>query len=132
MIEAHETLTASGIFVPDPDQGTPFIQINFAMPSTLLGVWEPFEDGSEGGHNILGFCERWDAWEKSDLPFLQAHEPRFGFPIFIPRSAIPHVIQFGIEYRRKEDSRAGVRGLALPGGGVRQRADGAIEVLIPR
>jgi hypothetical protein len=131
-IAAHETRTASGITIPDPDQGTPYLLINFAMPSTQLMVWEPFEDGAEGGHNLYGFLARWDAWTRSEEPFLEAIDPRFGHPMAIPRSAIPQVIGISIQYHRKEDTRAGVRGLAVPGGGVRRLPDGSIEIQVPR
>jgi hypothetical protein len=131
----HEMVGPSGIVVPDPDQGTPYIALQCAMPSTMLMVYEPFEDGTKGGHNLYGFLRRWHAWEVSEEPFLQAIEPRFGFPIAIPRSALVQVIQIGIAYHRKEDVRAGVRGssLAVPGGpAARQLADGSIEIRVPR
>lgn len=136
MTSPHEMIGPSGIVLPDPDQGTPYIQVQFAMPSTMLMVFEPFEDGSPGGHNLFGFTRRWREWlELPDAAFLNALEPRFGMPIAIPRSAIPHVIQFGIAYHRKEDSRAGHRGspLAVPGGmpGARRLPNGDIEIRVP-
>src|SRR5256885_5431941 len=101
----HETKHPTGIVVPDPDQGTPYIAVNFTFPSTMLMVWERFEDGTAGGHNLFGFTRRWAAWAASDEPYLEAIDPRFGNPLVIPRSCIPHVISFRIDYHRKEDVR---------------------------
>jgi hypothetical protein len=128
----HETVHPSGIVVPDPDQGTLYIHVQFAMPSTALMVWERFEDGTEGGHNLLGFTRRWADWTSSEDPFLVAVEPRFGGPLFIPRAAIVHVVGFWLAYHRKEDVRAGVRGLAVPGQPAVRRVPGGYEVAIPR
>lgn len=130
----HETTHASGIVIPDPDQGTPYIAVNFTFPSTMLMIWEPFEDGTEGGHNLFGFARRWRDWEQSDEPFLQAVDPRFGQPVIIPRAAIAHVVQFSIQYHRKEDTRAGVRGLglAVPGSPITRLPNGDIEIRVPR
>src|SRR5205085_10308991 len=112
----HASRTPSGIEIPDPDQGTPYLEVQFTFPSTMLMVWEPFEDATEGGHNLLGFGRRWAAWVAGEEPFLQATDPRFGFPMIIPRSAIPHVAGIRIAYLRKEDVRACFRGgLAVPG-----------------
>lgn len=129
----HEARTPSGITLPDPDQGTPYVQVSLVFPTTDLRVWEPFEDGSEGGHNLYGFLERWQAWTASEAPWLHCREPRFGWPIAIPRSIIPHVTQFSIQYWRKDDVRAGVRSpLAVPGQpSMRRLADGSIEVQVP-
>lgn len=126
---AHETRHPSGIFIPDPDQGTPYIHVQFAMPSTALMVWELFEDGTQGGHNLMRFAERWAEWVESDRPFLQAIDPKFGLPLVIPRAAIAHAVGFWIAYHRKEDVRAGVRGIATPQ--MRARPDGSIEVRVP-
>lgn len=136
MSPAHETRTRSGITVADPDQGTPYIQVQFAFPSTMLMVYEPFEDGTEGGHNLLGLARRWAEWVAGTEPFLETRELRFGYPQLIPRSAIPHVAGLLVAYHRKEDSRAGYRGagLAVPGGGgfVRQLPNGGVEISVPR
>jgi hypothetical protein len=135
-IDPHETRHPSGIVVPDPDQGTPYIHVQFSMPSTALMVWERFDDDTPGGHNLLGFTRRWAAWTAGDEPFLQAIDPRFGGPLFIPRAAIQHAVAFWVAYHRKEDVRAGVRGLAVPGEPAwptaRRRPDGSIEVRVPR
>lgn len=132
-MEPHSTRTASGIEVPDPDQGTLHVVIHLVVINVFVHVWEPFDDGTEGGHNLFGFVERWDGWTEGNERYLYAREPRFGHVIVIPRSLIPHVAQFALEYRRREDTRAGVRGatLAVPGVSARRRLDGAIEVQIP-
>ena len=132
--DPHETQHPSGFWVPDPDQGTPYLHLQFAMPSTAIMVWEPFpEDGPAGGHNLFGFAKRWAEWKASREPFLQAVDPRFGFPQLIPREAIPQLVQIAIQYHRKEDVRAGVRGLAVPGQPqIRQLANGTFEIAIPR
>lgn len=137
----HPTRTASGIEIPDPDQGTPYLQVQFTMPSTMLMVWEPWgeEEIAENpelgkcGHNLEGFAKRWAAWAVSREPFLQAIDPRYGFPMLIPRSAIAHVAGFIVAYHRREDVRAGVRAVAVPGRpSVRQLGDGSFEIAIPR
>lgn len=137
----HETEHPSGIVVPDPDQGTPYIHIQCAMPSTALMVWEPFsaEEIAEApelakyGHNLLGFARRWAAWKTSREPFLEAIDPRFGNLKLIPRECIPQVVEFSVQYHRKEDVRASVRGLALPGQpSVRALGGNAYEIAIPR
>ena len=134
----HETMTKSGIVVPDPDQGVPYVHIQFAMPSTAIMVWEPFseEEIAEApelaacGHNLHGFARRWADWTRGRDPFLEAIEVRFAFPQLIPRSAIGEVVQFSVQYHRAEDVRAGVRGIVAPR--MRQLADGSIEVMVPR
>lgn len=130
MTQPHEMAGPSGIVLPDPDQGTPYIAVQFAMPSTLLMLWEPFPDASKHGHNLLSFVSRWAAWERSDDPFLQSIDLRFGHPLFIPRAAIEFAIGISIQYHRAEDARAGHRGLVQPR--MRTRPDGSIEVLVPR
>ena len=130
----HEVKTQSGIIVADPDQGLRHVVLALDIQGQI-DVWEPFEDGTEGGHNLIGFLRRWDAFRASDAAHLQVMEPRFGHPCFITRNAIERVNWIGLGIRRKEDTRAGVRGLALPAnGGVQTRRlpDGNIEVLIPR
>lgn len=133
----HAGRTQLGIEVPDPDQGTPVIAIVFAMPSTMLMIYEPFEGGEvEGGHNVLGFARRWREWVGSEAPELHAREARMGFPMVIPRSCIPHVVSFEVRYHRKEDIRAGYRGpgLLTPIGGgamARQLGNGAVEISVP-
>jgi hypothetical protein len=139
--DVHGTRTPSGIEIPDPDQGTAHVLVQLHFPTAGIAIWEPFDDGQEGGHNLLGFTERWKEWaylgvdqleaEKTH-PYLYATEPRFGFPIAIPRSVIDQVSHFCIEFRRREDVRAGHRGLALPGGGVRRLPNGDIEIQVPR
>lgn len=137
----HATRTKSGIEIPDPDQGTPVIGIQFAMPSTLIEVFEPFseEDLAEApelekcGHNLPAFAARWVDWVHGRGPFLVAIEPRFGYQQLIPRSAIPHVVQILVQYHRKEDVRAAVRGLAVPGQpSVRPLGGNTFEIAIPR
>jgi hypothetical protein len=132
MPDPHETTHPSGIVVPDPDQGTPYLAIQFTFPSTMLMVWEPFEDGTAGGHNLFGFARRWEEWVAGEEAFLQAVDPRFGHPFVIPRSAIAHVAGIRIDYHRKEDVRAGVRGLAVPmQPGIRKVGRGAYELTLP-
>jgi hypothetical protein len=129
----HETTGPLGIIIPDPDQGTPYLHVQFTMPSTALMVWEGFEDGTPGGHNLLGFCRRWAAFVAGEEPFLQAIDPRFGHVLMIPRSAIAHVAGISVQYHRKEDVRAGHRGLAVPGQpAVVPMGNGTYEVRIPR
>lgn len=134
-MDMHESRTPSGIHLPDPDQGTPCILVNFAMPSTMFEVWEPFEDGTEGGHNLLGFLSRWKEWAASTEPFLIATEVRFGYPMAFPRAAlgVNGAVGMSIHYHRREDARAGVRGLAVAGQPmVRQLGNGAFEIQVPR
>lgn len=136
-MEAHETTTPSGITIPDPDQGTACILVNFAMPSTMFEVWEPFEDGTPGGHNLFGFLRRWKEWAASEEPFLMAVELRFGYPMAFPRAALGEngAVGFSVQYHRREDARAGVRGgaIAVPGQpGMRVLPDGNIEIRVPR
>lgn len=134
-VAPHETTTASGITIPDADQGTPCIAVQFAMPSTLILVYEPFDDGTEGGHNLAAFAQRWAEWEAGDEPFLAAIEPRFGHRQLIPRVALGEngAVQLAVVYHRKEDVRAGHRAVAVPGEpSVRRRSDGAFEIAIPR
>lgn len=141
LLAPHATRTTSGIEIPDPDQGTPVIGIQFAMPSTYIEVFEPFgpEELAEApelakcGHNLPRFAQRWADWVGGRDLFLVGIEPRFGYQQLIPRSAIPQVVQILIAYHRKEDVRAGVRGLAVPGQpSVRQLGNGAIELTLPR
>jgi hypothetical protein len=127
----HETQTDSGITIADPDQGTPHVCVHLAVPGVFIHVWEPFVDGRSGGHDLPGFLERWEEWAAGDANFLFAREPRFGFPLAIPRSVLDWVTQITIEYRRKEDTRAGVRSPLLAPH-VREGKDGVIELLIPR
>lgn len=132
MTDMHEMRTASGIIVADPDQGTPHVVLTMS-PVGQIDVWEPFEDGTEGGHNLYGFLGRWEGFVASSEPFLNVYDPRFGHPAAIPRSAIDKVAWIGLGYRRREDTRAGVRGLAVPAGpGVRQVGPGAFEITVPR
>lgn len=140
-MDVHESSTPSGIFIPDPDQGTPYVHIQCAMPSTALMVFEPFSEeeiaehpGLEKcGHNLAGFGKRWAEWKASRDPYLVAVDPRFGFPKLIPRECIPQAVEFSIQYHRKEDVRAGHRGLAVPGHPtVRQLSNAAFEIGIPR
>ena len=134
-MDMHESVGPLGIIIPDPDQGTPYIQVQFAMPSTMIMVWEPFEDGTPGGHNLMGFARRWGEWAASDEPFLVAIDPRFGHPVFIPRIALgaAGAVSLGIAYHRKEDVRAMHRGVAVPGQPtVRRLGNGAFEIGIPR
>lgn len=139
--EPHETRTASGITIPDPDQGTPYVHIQCAMPSTALMVWEPFSaeeieaqpELAKFGHNLHGFARRWAAWKGSREPFLEAIDPRFGFPKLIPRECIPQAVEFAIQYHRQDDVRAGVRGVAVPGQPMVTRRDRNIyEIALPR
>lgn len=139
-LEPHASRTASGIVLPDPDQGVPVIQVQFAFPSTMLEVWEPFSDEqiedtpelATCGHNLQRFAERWAVWQVSREAFLVTHEPRFRFPQLIPRSAIPHVAGLLVAYHRREDVRAMHRGLAVAGQpSVRALGGHAFEVTIP-
>jgi hypothetical protein len=143
MLEPHATRTPSGIEIPDPDQGTPVIAIQFAMPSTMIEVFEPFDadqvaesaELAKCGHNLPAFAARWEAFSRGRDPFLVGIEPRFGYRQLIPRSAIPHVVQIYVHYHRRDDVRAGHRGhrgLALPGQpSVRALGGGAYAVAIP-
>lgn len=133
MSEAHESKGPLGIVIPDPDQGSAYVQVQLAFPSTMFMVWEPFEDGTPGGHNVLGFARRYAEWLEAEHPFLYTIEARFGHPQLLPRSAIPHVAGFIVAYHRREDVRAGHRsGLAVPGQpSVRQLAPGVLEIGIP-
>jgi len=133
----HETQTPSGIVIADPDQGTPYVLVNCAMPSTMFQVWEPFEDGTPGGHNLLGFLRRWKEWAAGDEPFLMATELRFGHPMALPRAALGEngAVGISIAYHRREDARASIRpsALAVPGQpAVVPRGNGVYEVQIPR
>jgi hypothetical protein len=136
MTAPHETRTKSGITIPDPDQGTPYLLLNCAMPSTSFQVYEPFEDGTEGGHNLYGFLRRWKEWALGSELFLMAQELRFGHPMAIPRAALePNgVVGISVAYHRKEDARAGFRGsgLQVPGSGMRRLPNGDIEIRVPR
>lgn len=136
MTEPHETTTPSGITIPDPDQGTPYILVNCAMPSTMFQVWEPFEDGTKGGHNLLGFTRRWEEWAASAQPFLYATELRFGHPMAFPRAVlgVNGAVGISIQYHRREDARAGHRsGLAVPGQpAVVPMGNGTYEIRVPR
>ena len=134
----HESLhpvpgTDSEIAIPNPDQGTPHVVLS-TPPVGQIDVWEPFEDGTKGGHNLFGFLERWRAFVAGTAPDLSVYDPRFGFPALIPRSAIDKVTWIDIGYRRREDTRAGHRSsLALAGGpDVRQVAPGEFEIRVPR
>ena len=141
-MDPHQTVGPLGIVLPDPDQGIPYIQVQFTMPSTMLMVFEPWSEEeiaerpelANTGHNLHGFARRWAAWAAGRDPYFESVEPRFGWPQLIPRSAIAHVAGFRIDYHRREDVRAGHRGrLAVAGQpSVRQLGDGAIEVTIPR
>lgn len=135
-IEPHATVTASGIEIPDPDQGTAYVLVNCAMPSTMFQVWEPFEDGTPGGHNLFGFLRRWKEWAASEEPYLMAIELRFGHPMAFPRAILGEsgAVGISVQYHRREDTRAGLRsGLAVPGQPtVRQLGNGAFEIGIPR
>jgi hypothetical protein len=130
----HERKTVTGIHLPDPDQGEPFVQVQLAFPSTMFLIYEPFEDDEKGGHNVLGFARRWAAWVASDEPEFHAIELRFGHPIVFPRSIIPHVAGFQVAYHRREDARAGHRApLEVPGGPmVRRNGRNEYEIRIPR
>lgn len=139
--EPHETRHHSGIVIPDPDQGTPYVHIQCAMPSTELMVWEPFSEEeiaehpelARFGHNLRGFGERWAAWKLSRDPFLVAIDPRFGYPTLIPRECIPQAVEFSIRYHRQDDVRAPVRGIAVAGQpSVRSLGNGTFEIAIPR
>lgn len=125
----HEAMTPSGLFVADPDQGIPFVRADLLEQPGFLAIWETFPDETDGGHNLHGFLERWDEFVAGDAPRLWTTEPRFGLPVAIERSTIPYVCRIGIDYWKREDSRAGVRRGAVavpamlgPGG----------ELLIPR
>lgn len=134
----HEMKTQAGIIMSDPDQGTPYILVETAMPSVFLAVWEPFEEddpeGQAGGHNLVHFLQRYKEWLGNDEAFLYAFEPRFGHPVAMPRSLIPHVTQIWISVRPNQDARAGARmaaaGIVKPG--MRIRGDGAVEIQVPR
>lgn len=134
-VAPHETTTPSGITLANPDQGTLFVRADLDVGSPgYLAVWEAFDE-DEGGHNLDGFLERWDAWKRSQDPYLWTVEPRFGFPVRLEREVIAHVMRIGLDYWRREDVRAGVRGrgLAVPlGPGVRQVGAGAYEITVPR
>ena len=141
-MDPHQTVGPLGIVLPDPDQGIPYIQVQFTMPSTMLMVFEPWSEEeiaerpelANTGHNLHGFARRWADWVVSRHPFLETVEPRFGWPQLIPRSAIGHVAGFLVAYHRREDVRATHRGqLAVPGQPVvRQLGNGAIEIQVPR
>jgi hypothetical protein len=131
-LDVHESMTPSGIAIADPDQGTPHVVVHLAVVNVFVHVWEPFTDGTEGGHDLLGFTERWREWAAGDEPYFYAREPRFGFPVVIPRSCLEWVTQITLEYRRREDTRAGVRTSPLLAPSARQLANGNVEVLIPR
>lgn len=141
-MDMHESSTESGIFLPDPDQGTPYVHIQCAMPSTELLVWEPFSpeeiaahpELAKCGHNLAGFAQRWHAWTLSRDPFLEAIDVRFGFPKAIPRACIPQAVEFEIRYHRKEDVRAMHRGGLIAGRQprIRQRGNGVFEIDVPR
>jgi hypothetical protein len=108
-VERH-LLLESGLIVSDPDQGIPYVAVLLNIPNAVIPVWHPFdlEDVSRG-HNLEGFVDRWIAWELSDDPMLPTHEPRFGHPQYIPRSVIPMVLAFRVEFLRREDARAAHR-----------------------
>lgn len=136
----HETRTESGITIPDPDQGTPYVHIQCAMPSTSLMIWEPFSaeqieaqpELAKFGHNLHGFAERWAAWKQSRDLFLEAIDPRFGFPKLIPRECIPQAVELSIQYHRQDDVRAPVRSLAVAGQpSVRALGNNTFEIGIP-
>lgn len=105
---AHELQLPSGITVADPDQGTPYVQVDLSFPNLFIEVWEPFED-QDGGHNLPGFLARWEEWRCGEAPYLDIVEPRFGHPKLITRNVLDLVIAIGIGIRRKEDARAMVR-----------------------
>lgn len=133
-MDMHETTGPMGIVIPDPDQGTPYLHLQFAMPSTAVMAWEPFADGTEGGHNLIGFCRRWAEWAASDEPWFQTIDPRFGHPLMIPRAALgpSGLVSVAVAYHRKEDVRAGHRALAVPGQpAVVPVGPGMYEVRIP-
>lgn len=135
MSDMHETVGPAGIVIPDPDQGTPYILVNCAMPSTMFQVWEPFEDGTPGGHNLFGFLRRWREWAAGDEPFLIATELRFGHPLAFPRAMLGEngAVGVSVQYHRREDARAGVRSLAVPGQPqVRQLGNGVLQIDLPR
>lgn len=127
-------VTPSGIELPEPDQGTLFCRIELEYPGSYIDVWEPFDDpDQDGGHDLLGLMERWEMWRSSERPFLMAIDPRFGFPVGIPRSAIEAARRFCLVYHRREDTRAGVvSSLLTPGqGGMRRLPNGDIEIQVP-
>lgn len=128
MNAGHELITPSGIVLPDPDQGDLHVVLSLEIQGQI-DVWEPFEDGTAGGHNLYGFIGRWEGFIASDEPFLWVHDPRFGNPAAIPRSTIDKVRWIGLGYRPRQDVRAGHR-ISSPQ--MRQKSDGSIEVLVPR
>lgn len=137
MIEDHATRhrvpgTDVDIQVADPDQGTLHVVLTHP-PVGQIDVWEPFTDGTAGGHNLFGFLERWKAFLAGSEPWLTVLEPRYGHPAVIGRGAIDKVAWIGLGYRKREDTRAGVRGspLAVPGGGMRRLPNGDIEIMVP-
>lgn len=132
----HETQTPSGITIPDPDQGTPCILVNCAMPSTMFEIWEPFEDGTPGGHNLFGFLRRWEEWAAGSELFLICTDVRFGHPMALPRAILGDsgAVGISINYHRREDARAGVRSgaIAVPGQPMaRSLGNGVVQVDIP-
>lgn len=128
----HGGRTASGIEIPDPDQGTPHIVMT-TPPVGQIDVWWPFEDGTEGGHNLLGFLEVWAHFKAGSAPYLLVWEPRFGLPGAIDRAAIEKIGWIGLGYRRREDTRAGLRSdIWLPGSGARQVANGHTDMRVTR
>ena len=108
-IAPHETLTRTGIVIADPDQGTLVVVVHLSFPTWQVEVFEPFEDGTEGGHNLPGFVARWEAWKRTDEPWFEFTEPRFGFPEVFSRSAVEFVTRISTGYHRREDVRAAVR-----------------------
>lgn len=124
--------TDKEIAIADPDQGTPHVVLS-TPPVGQIDVWESFQDGTKGGHNLFGFLGRWEGFIGSSEPFLYVQEPRFGHPAAIPRSAIEKVTWIGLGYRKAEDTRAGVRSsLAIPGAGARRLPNGDIEIRVQR
>lgn len=140
-MQPHATRTPSGIELPDPDQGTPYIHVQYLFPSTAVMVWEPFPEEAIAeqpelarcGHNLQSFARRWAEWAAGRAPYLETIDPRFAYPQLIPRAAIHNVAAFTIAYHRKEDVRAGVRGLSIAGQpAVRRLGNGSYEIAIPR
>lgn len=124
-------MTDSGIVIADPDQGTRHIVLSLDIQGQI-DVFEPYEDDASRGDNLYGFLKRWDEFRASDEPHLPTIEPRFGHPAFITRNAIERVNWIGLGIRRKEDTRAGVRGLAVPmGNGITKLGDNSYEIRIP-
>lgn len=113
-VEPEEARTESGIFLPAPDDGIPYVHLRTLFPGADLAVWEPFGDGQEGGHNVSGFAGRWEAFIESGEPFLTTREPRYGFPHFLPRNLIGHLLSITIGYMPRKDVRAQHRTVALP------------------